>query len=545
MLSGYTYALQFQLYFLYAQCYSTYSLGSGWRACRYGSGVNSSTNGKRVTSHICSAGCNKSSNGHTISSHSGAKCTHNDCGTSDNQSPLQAFLIDNLKGFTHSLPGSPSHLSNHPTSSMCHVRMGFHPEHLRHNAGTGNYIYSALASFCSGPDTPLRQLCEKLGCLTKRAPRSLGDLFGFIWHLNYQLFNSAQILDKLKEALRTNSNSVEDFIEKLKKSLPSLPSSAEDSGLVKSLKAMASIIPFLYQLFMVKPDEFLPVTLFNVVQHCHKVEHSNNIIKIVHKDSSDSSLTSGHNCSSSPNDLWSLCQPVGPAPGGGEDAHAACRGTNCGGYLYSLTHSDGATYAPAYAPVYLSWVSYLVDDLETGLQELFDVFKGLNCSGCTKCVPGSHGSSKDSPCPSIVDCDGVLPLLYRHGFQFYDARWLKGMKSENKNGQWEWTQNDHLKRTCNKFSSQVQSVLSPYAPLATLLESIDSFLYMFRFYFFYNLSSFWLCSLAILLYFIFYGIDVLHVKSHVHLPSSHTVPPIGLLTTGKAPALTKLTYYMP
>ncbi|GIX63937.1 variant erythrocyte surface antigen-1 family protein [Babesia caballi] len=86
---------------------------------------------------------------------------------------------------------------------------------------------------------------------------------------------------------------------------------------------------------------------------------------------------------------------------------------------------------------------------------------------------------------------------------------------------------------------------NPNTPLAKLLETIDAFLYMFRFYFFYNLSSFWLCSLAILLYFLIYGIDVLHVKSHVHLPSSHTVPPIDLLTTGKAPALTKLTYYMP
>ncbi|GIX64853.1 variant erythrocyte surface antigen-1 family protein [Babesia caballi] len=532
-LSNCTYALQFQLHFLYQQCRLKYSLGSGWRGCQFGKSTN--PQGTTVESHICSAGCNKS---HLNGDHSSnPKCKHNDCVVS----PLHAFLTDNLKGFslpteTNKIKYFDGHMAQHPAGSMCHVKMGF--TYFTQEKKKGSDIYNVLKVLCSGAGAPLSEIAAKLSCLTKRTPKNMGDVFGFIWHLTGQLFKNVKTVDQLKSALSANHNSVEDFIAKLTKSMAPPKPQPEQTGIIKSLQTMAPSIPFLYQLFRVNKDDFLPVTLFNVVQHCHKVDtQSGHDFKILHEASSNSVVTSGHNCSQNPNDLWSLCQPVGPAPGGGEDAHAACRGTNCGGYLYSLTHSYGSTYAPSYASAYLSWVSYLVDDLHEWLGEMRDDVNNISCKHCNitySCFKGIVGASQ-CQCPSVVSCSGVLPVLYSHGFQFYSPHSLSGGNDSNRK----------TKRNCKQFSQQLSNVLAENAPLAKLLESIDNFLYLFRFYFFYNLSSFWLCSLAILLYFIFYGIDVLHFKSHVHFPSSHTVPPIGLLTTGKAPALTKLTYYMP
>ncbi|GIX63098.1 extracellular matrix-binding protein ebh [Babesia caballi] len=543
-LSSYTYALQFQLYFLYAQCAGTFSRGFGWRGCKYGSTVNS----ENVTSHICSAGCTEKSSHNSGDHTSGSRrCKHSDC---SNNSPLQAFLTDKLKGFSLSPSSTSGHLSDHPPGFMCHFKMGFTPQSLRPEAGTGNYIYSAINHFCSGPVTPLRQLCEKLGCLAKRAPRTLGDVFGFIWQLNSQLFNKTQTLEKLKEATTPNHYSVEDFIAKLTPLLKPVlsPRNPEDSGLIKSLKTMAPLIPFLYQLFKVNTDDFLPVTLFNLAQHCHKVDRqSGNSFRLMHKASSNSVVTPSHDCTHSPNDLWSLYQPVGPKTSqyGDTDPYKDCRDSNCGGYLEPLTLNYGATFSPSSAPVYLSWMAYLTDDLYEQLSDMLHDFNNISCDNCNgSCTRGKscHSTSGQiCQCVSVVQCAGVLPVLYKYGFQFHDTTSLSGWKYENR----RWSPDTPTVRSCENFHSALSNVLSRNAPLAKLLESIDSFLYMFRFYFFYNLSSFWLCSLVILLYFIFYGIDVLHVRSHLKLTLSHRIPPIGLLTTGKAPALTKLTYYMP
>ncbi|GIX62509.1 variant erythrocyte surface antigen-1 family protein [Babesia caballi] len=548
-LSNYTYALQFQLYFLYAQCYSTYSQGCGWRGCRYGSSINKSP-GSTVSSHICSAGCNQDS--HNNGYHSiPPTCKHKAC----TNSPLQAFLTDNIKGF--SLSGTPdptslNHFDNHPPGSMCHVKMGFNPEHLRQNAGTGNYIYSVLSGFCGSPDTPLRQLSEKLGCFTKRTPRTLGDVFGFIWHLNSQLFKTrptlGDLIDKFDKAFGLGNNLKQTFssdryavLTKIWNAISQIRSKPQGQSstatvLSRSLSAMAPAIPFLYQLFMADDVHFLPGALFDLTQHCHKWEGD----QYKHEPDSSASIPK-HDCSQHTADLWSLYNPIGD-----KAKYPNCSNKNCGGYLEPLTFTDGVAFSPFSAPAYLSWMVYLTDDLYEKLSEMRDDFNNISCEQCgSQCNPrkSCHATSAQCSCASVVTCTGVIPLIYRHGLQFYGSYSLNGFTWEHRTKSWK--PDSSIKRNCQNFHSALSNVLSPDAPLAKLLESIDSFLYMFRLYFFYNLSSFWLCSLIILLYFIFYGIDVLHLQSHVHLPSSHTVPPIGLLTTGKAPVLTKLTYYMP
>ncbi|GIX65455.1 variant erythrocyte surface antigen-1 family protein [Babesia caballi] len=488
MLSNYTYALQFQLSFLYIQCRNTYTVGCGWQECRFGKDVNSGSNNS-APSHICNGytckdpskcwhnGTNNSTGG--SSGADSTSCKHNqggygsNCGKSGNLSPLQAFLTDCLPGFSRGHPSDPSsHLAT-CSGYMCHVPMGFNPNDLRaeSNANTqGSHISLALGSFCGGFNTPLRQLSEKLGCLTKRTPRTLGDMFGFTWHLKAQL---SATLNNI-----TNAEWLRDLKVKL---------------------------PFSYQLTSESGQKL------------------NKFVGTGH---------SGHSTA----DLSSLYS-------------SGCKekGNNCGPYLYPLTHSDGATFGkPApYASTYLSWVLYLTDELETGLQELLDTFKNIDCSksGCigkSQCnhSAGQHGSSNCS-CPSVVDCADVLPLLYRHGFRFLSAFRLKGMKNEGIGK--GYSQTAETKRQCSAFATQLQSVISGN-PLSDLLTSIDEFLYLFRFYFLYKLSAFWSIYISLILYTFFFLLDTLHLRSHLKLTSSHVVPPLALLTSGTLLPVTKLTY---
>ncbi|GIX62788.1 uncharacterized protein BcabD6B2_22230 [Babesia caballi] len=191
-LSNYAYALQFQLSFLYIQCRNTYTKACGWNQCTFGQKINSDIQSQIVPSHICPVGCTNTK--HNPPQNHATGCEHKGCGTAnDKPSPLQAFLTDNLKGFGRGHPSDPSsHLAS-CSGQMCHVPMGFKTANLRSAPGgqvQGLNIAYALGSFCGGFNTPLRQLCEKLTCLTKRTPRTLGDLFGFVWHLNGQLYNT-------------------------------------------------------------------------------------------------------------------------------------------------------------------------------------------------------------------------------------------------------------------------------------------------------------------------------------------------------------------
>ncbi|GIX63396.1 variant erythrocyte surface antigen-1 family protein [Babesia caballi] len=182
--SRYAYALQFQLLFLYQQC-SNNGVKCGWQDCTYGRGINAS--GKSLQSHICLGfKCNGGSCDHKKG---GTQCNHNKyddtngCGQSGSPSPLQAFITGALPSFGLSSSSTTNHMSDHPQGALCHNPMGFQANHLR-SIGNGAAVYSVLKPICGNFSSPFRQLCEKLGCLTKRTPRSLRDIFGFTWHLN-------------------------------------------------------------------------------------------------------------------------------------------------------------------------------------------------------------------------------------------------------------------------------------------------------------------------------------------------------------------------
>ncbi|GIX62670.1 uncharacterized protein BcabD6B2_21050 [Babesia caballi] len=532
VLCDYSYALQFQLYFLYTQCYNR-SHSSGWRACRYGSTVQ-----PHNKSHICPiiSECQNMNCQHNSPKEN---CKHTDtsegCGTGSKPSPLQAFLTDKLEGFCRKQSGSVSHLSSCSASSLCHTPMGF-AGNIRQDAKQGNIIYRVLTTFCGSPSAPLRQLCEKLIGVTKRMPRTPGDMFGFYWYLDSQLFNKSQIigdLSTLHTALQqywTPWGVAQELSNAFTYNrsyalLPTLSATATSSGLsqsIKALKASVALFPFLFQ-------ADLPNALHDLASHCHVIE--GNTLRHNTKCSSFSI--------SKPDKVGDLCSL---SMCNGIDDRIDPNNGLCGAYLEPVVYSAGATYVPSFTPTYLTWIVYLTDEFYESLSTLLDAFNGVTCSTCgrgsSNPLNGPHGLANSCQCKSIPQCADVLPLLYSRGFQFYDAASLTG---------WDHSKKKHTaasKRKCHAFGTVLSNVLSEGSPLHNLLLAIDNFLYYLRIQFMSLVSTFWLCSLAILLYFIFYGIDVLHFKSHVHFPSSHEVSPIGLLTTGKQLPMTKLRYYM-
>ncbi|GIX66146.1 variant erythrocyte surface antigen-1 family protein [Babesia caballi] len=431
-LSEYTYAMQFQLHFLYKQCSNTPN-NCGWQNCFYGHLFYPASSDTPVASHICHADCNN---------HRGSNCGHthgrnSKCGKTASQggypSPLQAFLTDSLTGFCRKHPGTSNHLVNCSSGSICHSPMGFEG-HLR-NSGVGLLIYYGLMFFCGNSNTSLRQLSEKLACLSKRTPRTLGDLFGFIWHLNGQLFKMRPTLKGLTSSilvyLRTyrsipatiipsDRSSLLAEIEKMLHEFQS--QSKTSSGHVKSLLALYKNFPFWSGLFLNDDSKELPGALFDVRQHCHQQVGNGGVM---HKDYYASNAD--HKCNQNPADFMSLCSP------------GCSSGDNCGPYLTPLVYSTGSAFSPEFASTYLSWVLYLIDELQTWFQEMHVEFKNIECRaefGCKESTSspcyypkGQHGSGTSScSCDTIVQCGGVLPLLYRHGFHYYSTGGLDGWK---------------------------------------------------------------------------------------------------------------------
>ncbi|GIX64930.1 variant erythrocyte surface antigen-1 family protein [Babesia caballi] len=466
-LSNYTYALQFQLQFLYKQCENYDHTSGGWQSCWYGPNISSD----KLETHFCPS--------------SGADC-------SSTGSPLQAFLTDNLKGFHVNKqvnPLSPDHLENHPPGFLCHVPMGF-AGHIRQDVkNPGLSIKNSLNAFCGGPDKPLRQLSEKLSCLTKRTPRILGDIFGFYVHLFSQLFNNTKHVVPLNK-----------YVYNLLEAKPI---------------ARVGLLFFKY----LQPDILkLGTRLYDLVRHCHNPRVKTQNIVHVGSDGEKACSHPGSNVS----DLFSLYINAQ------KRIHTDCYGTGktCGPYLSPLAYTIGTTFADDFASTYLSWIVYLTDDFETGIREMIENFEDLKCTNCTPNCHTNFAGSTSCSCNSIPECAGVLPLLYLNGFSFYNANSLN---------------NNDTTRTCYDFHTVVNGVINGN-PLNSLVTAIDDFLFLFRYYFLGNLSAFWTIYICLILYTFFFLLDTLHMRSHLKLTSSHVVPPLSLLTSGTPLPVTKLTY---
>ncbi|GIX64770.1 variant erythrocyte surface antigen-1 family protein [Babesia caballi] len=375
-LCDYAYALKSHLSFLHQQCKGKYSEGFGWRHCKYGQPVNKGlSNGDAVPAWICSAyNCTDAVTCHHYDSNVQQNgCSHNTrsslCGQPTTPSPLQAFLTDTLKGFRLNSSDSISvHLDNHSPGSMCHVKMGFTPTDLINAPLMGYYLYYPLNFLCGNPKTPLPQLCDQLTCLSRRTPRTLGDLFGFYWHLAGQMFNKPEVLTKLgrlKNRFSITDLSSKELMDEIIMCVGQYEvSDTTPSGLSLSLETIANGVPFWQFLFIKDPSECIVGKLYDLSSHCHADDGTGGTLHF---------CTPSHD--TEPGDLRSIYSTVL------EDENAPnCLKGNCAGYLRPIMNSYGTAFAPKFAATYLSWIIHLTEDFYQWLEDLRKDFEALGCS---------------------------------------------------------------------------------------------------------------------------------------------------------------------
>ncbi|CDR71760.1 hypothetical protein, conserved [Babesia bigemina] len=215
----------------------------------------------------------------------------------------------------------------------------------------------------------------------------------------------------------------------------------------------------------------------------------------------------------------------------------------CAPYMSPLCGNAYGCLPFKHSNTYLSWAIYLPWTFWDLLNNLYNSFCSINCQdwgcrGCLrgdKCKMGAHGSIHETTkksncqCSSIVDCKGVAPTLYQYGFVFGEASTLNDKQSPKK---------------CSDFCSQLKNVLkSKY--FEKLFEECDNFLWTIRTPFSYLVLSLWLLSLLYLLHIMVIRLDLLHIKSHLHSPSSHRIAAQSLLAAGRVNKLNRVFYLQP
>ncbi|CDR97878.1 hypothetical protein BBBOND_0403660 [Babesia bigemina] len=150
-LRDYAYACHYQLEFLKAQCNRVESHG-GWQNCKYGSDTKTS-------------------------------------------SPLQAFLTD----------GWDSDFDTHlfDPCNLClksRIRMGFKRGDLPEKSQTGGTISTILSPSCGGSD-PLLTLSSYLNCITRRTPRTTGELVSYFHYFGNSVYKALSQLPPISPSL--------------------------------------------------------------------------------------------------------------------------------------------------------------------------------------------------------------------------------------------------------------------------------------------------------------------------------------------------------
>ncbi|GBE61911.1 Ribosome-binding protein 1 [Babesia ovata] len=160
-LRDYVYACCHQLEFLRSQCSRKQSYG-GWQDCEYGRALSSN-------------------------------------------SPLQAFLTDAPDSKFETHPFDPRDIC-----LKSRVKMGFNTEDLSASQQTGNTLHTILSPTCGGND-PLVTLSSYLNCLTRRTPRTTGELVSFFHNFGNELHKSTSQLSPLGSALSSQHDDCPDW----------------------------------------------------------------------------------------------------------------------------------------------------------------------------------------------------------------------------------------------------------------------------------------------------------------------------------------------
>ncbi|GBE63269.1 Extracellular matrix-binding ebh [Babesia ovata] len=361
-------------------------------------------------------------------------------------SPLQSFLTDSCPSL---LPHKLSVVDNviecadcpaNLPGQQCLTPLGFWDLGLAASVErTGRELAKSLGYLCSDADACLFQLCRTLCLLCPAAPQSLGDVFALFFQM-LRMWNheSSRRAYSHHESYLTHLNG--DAINSLFPLWPQLHGSYQNDHLTDALKALAG----------------------------H--DHDN----------------SGHNALSSLS-----AEPPCQSPSG------------CAPFLQPLALHANHTFPQKHAQLFVSWIVWLAWQLWELLESLLEALSNIDCTahGCATCLcqPGNHGDKDSCHCPSLVECGGPLPTLYRYGFTYRNAHALLAGSQ---------------KIRCSDLNDQLTKALHS-DHFTQLFHQIDQLLYTIRLPFLLTLTALWLTALAYILVSLLYRIDVLRLRSHL------------------------------
>ncbi|CDR71520.1 hypothetical protein, conserved [Babesia bigemina] len=218
----------------------------------------------------------------------------------------------------------------------------------------------------------------------------------------------------------------------------------------------------------------------------------------------------------------------------------------CGPYLRPISHAIYETFSAKHADKYLSWIVYLTATFYDLLKKLYDECnskcgaRGSNChvkacvKGCpTTTIEQDPPRYHDRNCKSIVSCNSTLPTLAKYGFVFGDPERL------NRDGQ------SHTKRTCRDFCDVFKEAFEEDSHLVKFFKTIDNFMFTIRAPFIWLNVALWSLSLFYLICVMVGRLDVLHIRSHLRIPSSHKITAQSLLAAAQVGRLAKISYLQP
>ncbi|GBE59347.1 Extracellular matrix-binding ebh [Babesia ovata] len=380
-------------------------------------------------------------------------------------SPLQSFLSDsclNLLPHRLTVVDNAIECANCPSNQpgqQCLTPLGFCDLGLAASMRrTGKELAKSLGRLCSDADACLFQLCRTLSLLCPSAPQSLGDVFALFTHLLRTWdHESSRRAYSHHESYISHLN--DEAIDKLFPLWTELHGSYQNSNLTDALKALAG----------------------------H--DHNN----------------SGHNA------LSSL------------SAEPPCQTTSgCAPFLQPLSLYANHTFPQKHAQLCLTWVVHLAWQLWQLLQQLRDALDNIDCTahGCATylCPTGNHGGEDACHCPSIVECGGPLPTLYRYGFTYRNAHVLVAGSQ---------------KMRCSDINGQLNKTLHSNH-FTELFHQIDELLWYIRMPFLFTLVALWSIAFFLLIHTLLYRLDVLRIRSHLmRTKASHLIDAKALLTKGR------------
>ncbi|GBE62986.1 Extracellular matrix-binding ebh [Babesia ovata] len=376
-------------------------------------------------------------------------------------SPLQSFLTDSCPSL---LPHKLSVVDNaiecvdcpaNLPGQQCLTPLGFWDLGLAASVErTGRELAKSLGRLCSDADACLFQLCRTLRLLCPSAPQSLGDVFAlFFQMLRVWDHESSRRAYSHHESYLTHLNG--EAIDGLFPLWPQLHGGYRNADLTDALKALAG----------------------------H--DHDN----------------SGHNALSSLS-----AEPPCQSPSG------------CAPFLQPLALHANHTFPQKHAQLYVSWIVWLAWQLWELLESLLDALNNIDCTahGCATCLcqPSNHNDKDSCHCPSLVECGGPLPTLYRYGFTYRNAHVLLAGSQ---------------KIRCSDLNDQLTKALHS-DHFTQLFHQIDQLLYTIRMPFLFAITALWLIAALYILHSLLYRMDVLRIRSHLLTTrASHQVDVKALL----------------